>query len=114
MRLPWPRPRETSRCANPPRPPHAPAARQPRRIQEQAADSAARQSMGTGHGEREWSPVGQTQFVRASRSPAQISQLRYDDADTLAALGILPRPYWPAPARPEAFPGGFVPDPPNG
>jgi hypothetical protein len=37
---------------------------------------------------------------------------------TLAALGILPRTPWYMPSRevphPEAFPGGFVPDPPNG
>ena len=51
-----------------------------------AADSMAQQSMGTGHGAREWSPVGQTTFVRASRNPAQISQLRYDDAGRLMAL----------------------------
>ena len=79
------------------------------------ADSMApQQRLGTGHGEREWSPVGETTFERASRRPEQLTQLRYDDADTLAALGILPRPYWPwSRDRPDAFPG-FVPDPPNG
>jgi hypothetical protein len=85
-----------------------------------AADSAyggvARQRIGTGHGAREWAPVGRTGFRRASRSPAQVTQLRYDDIDTLAALGIVPRPYpyrdgW---AQPQAFPDGFVADPPGG
>lgn len=82
---------------------------------EAAADSSAqRQSMGTGHGQREWSPVGQTTFVRASRSPAQITQLRYDDASRLVAMGILPRhtPFrYPRDDRPRAFPNGFVADP---
>lgn len=83
-------------------------------IQEQAADSAARQSMGTGHGQREWSPVGQTQFVRATRSPAQISELRYDDAHRLMAIGAMPRQHPRYDRRdptPRAFPNGFVADP---
>ena len=77
------------------------------------ADAAAvPQQLGTGHGQRAWSPVGRTHFVRASRSPAQLRQLRYDDAESLAARGILPRP-WVAEHRPTAFPGGFVADPPG-
>ena len=83
---------------------------------EAAADGIARQSMGTGHGQREWSPVGQTSFVRASRNPAQVSQLRYDDAYRLSALGIIPREYdYPRHGHrgaPRAFPNGFVADPP--
>ena len=88
-----------------------------------AADSAASnramaesapQRLGTGHGQREWAPVGRTEFVRATRSPQQVSQLRYDDADTLAAIGVLPRPYAPyARTTPRAFPDGFVADPPG-
>jgi hypothetical protein len=83
-----------------------------------AADSAmaetAPQRLGTGHGQREWAPVGQTEFVRATRSPQQVSQLRYDDAATLAEIGVLPRPYAPyARTAPLAFPQGFVADPPR-
>ena len=84
-----------------------------------AADSAhggiARQSIGTGHGAREWAPVGSTTFVRASSRPAQLTQLRYDDQASLVAIGILPRPYprQPYPQVPRAFPQGFVPDPPR-
>ena len=82
-----------------------------------AADSAmaeaAPQRLGTGHGQREWAPVGQTDFVRATRSPQQLSQLRYDDADTLVAIGVLPRWHPPhARSAPRAFPNGFVQDPP--
>lgn len=83
-------------------------------VREQAADSAMRQSMGTGHGQREWSPVGQTQFVRATRSPVQISELRYDDAHRLIAIGAMPRQYPRYDRRdtvPRAFPNGFVADP---
>ena len=80
---------------------------------DQAMAQSAPQRLGTGHGQREWAPVGQTEFTRASSRPQQVSQVRYDDADALVALGILPR--YPAPyARnaPRAFPNGFVQDPP--
>lgn len=73
---------------------------------------AARQSIGTGHGTQEWSPVGRTAFARASARPAQITELRYDAPERLAALGIPVSPSrYAGPTRPRAFPGGFVPDP---
>jgi hypothetical protein len=86
-------------------------------VREQAADSAARQSMGTGHGQREWSPVGQTSFVRATRNPAQVSEVRYDDNERLMAMGVIRHDYdYPRHDRrngqPTAFPNGFVADPP--
>lgn len=91
----------------------APAASADRAMAAEA--EAMPQRLGTGHGQREWAPVGQTEFVRATRSPQQVSQLRYDDADTLAALGILPRYRMPyARTAPRAFPDGFVQDPPYG
>ena len=74
------------------------------------------QSIGTGHGEREWSPVGRTEFQRASRTPAEVVQLRYDDVPNLVAMGVMPRPYrWDRPYRdrPQAFPNGFAADPPR-
>jgi hypothetical protein len=76
------------------------------------AAEAAPQRLGTGHGAREWAPVGQTTFHRRGARPDQVETLRYDDAGTLAALGVLPAP-GPRHARPRAFPGGFVPDPPD-
>ena len=80
----------------------------------QAMAEAAPQRLGTGHGQREWAPVGRTDFVRATRNPQQVSQLRYDDAESLAAIGVLPRPYAPyARTTPRAFPNGFVADPPR-
>ena len=90
----------------------APAASADRAMAQEA--EAMPQRLGTGHGQREWAPVGQTEFVRATRNPQQVSQLRYDDADSLVAIGVLPRPYTPyARTAPRAFPNGFVADPPR-
>lgn len=86
----------------------------PSAIQEQA--QVAVQRIGTGHGQREWAPVGQTTFDRASTRPVQWLQLRYDAPDALAARGILPRHHVSPPAHrqgPQAFPNGFVADPPR-
>ena len=86
-----------------------------------AADAAApereiaQQRIGTGHGAREWAPVGRTDFVRASARPTQVVQVRYDAPERLVALGILPRSAWyrwPVAQAPRAFPDGFVADPP--
>lgn len=93
----------------------APAAAADSIAEESNAKSTVTQSIGTGHGQREWSPVGRTEFVRASRSPTQVTQLRYDDHHRLVALGVIPHRY-PHPRfsnRPEAFPNGFVADPPG-
>ncbi len=81
------------------------------------AGGAPAQSIGTGHGAREWSPVSRTDFVRASRTPAQVLQMRYDDIDNLVAMGVMPRPYRYDDRRrgqPQAFPNGFAADPPGG
>jgi len=79
----------------------------------EAAGSVAAQGIGTGHGPREWAPVGQTHFVRASGRPSQISELRYDEPWRMARLGIIAQPYRSAAGEtsPRAFPAGFVPDP---
>lgn len=84
----------------------------------QSADSAMAdakpQGLGTGHGEREWAPIGQTEFVRGSHNPQQVSQLRYDDTGHLVAMGVIPRAYRPyVQSGPRAFPNGFVADPPR-
>jgi hypothetical protein len=65
--------------------------------------------LGTGHGEREYSPTTQTQFERASSSPAEFVLVRYDSVQNLIAAGVIPRPR-PIPRQPDAFPS-FVPDP---
>jgi hypothetical protein len=65
--------------------------------------------LGTGHGEREYAPTTETRFERASSSPAEIVQVRYDSVQNLLAMGVIPRPR-PIPRQPDAFPS-FVPDP---
>ena len=90
--------------------------RRPAAAKAAAADRAMAESsqrLGTGHGQREWAPVGRTEFRRASSRPQQVSQLRYDDVASLAAMGILRHPYRPyVQEGPRPFPQGFVPDPP--
>lgn len=94
---------------------------------EAAGDTAARapaaaasipesraQSIGTGHGYREYAPVSRTGFVRASRDPVQVTTFRYDDERALAAAGITRGDGYGDDNEPRAFPGGFVPDPPRG
>lgn len=76
------------------------------------SQSEAAPSLGTGHGHREYAPVRHTGFVRASRHPVQVSELRYEDERALVARGIAPRRYDDRRhGRPQAFPGSFVPDP---
>ena len=101
------------RAAMPAPPPAAQAPSASASGRAMAAEAAPRQ-LGTGHGEREWSPISETEFTRASSYPAQVSQLRYDSTRALIAMGVMPRRDWRDDNRgPRAFPGGFVPDPPR-
>lgn len=81
------------------------------RIEGYASKSQA-PALGTGHGAREHSSVRDTDFERASRSPAQVLQLRYDSARNLRARGILVDAPSRLPREPQAFPNRYVPDPP--
>ncbi len=73
-----------------------------------AAPMAAPQQIGTGHGQRRYDPVAQTQFERDSARPNQRIALFYDSWEALAARGIIRERRW---QRPNPFPVGFVPDP---
>lgn len=78
-----------------------------------AAMAKKAERLGTGHGEREYSPIRYTEFERASVSPAEVISVRYDSRPNLMARGVIAkprpiRPYWP---EPQPFPGQFVPDP---
>ena len=66
--------------------------------------------LGTGHGEREYSPTRHTEFVRNSDSPDEVITIYYDSRANLIARGIIPSPRV---AEPMPFPAGagFVPDP---
>lgn len=70
--------------------------------------------LGTGHGEREYSYVNHTEFLRMQAQPNEVIRIRYDSLDNLFAMGIIKRP---RPAAPGAnpFPASpeqqYVPDP---
>ena len=116
-----------------PVPPRAtPVARAQDRMQPQAAAEAADRALssveatgsrirapspapalGTGHGPREASWSGSTAFERATRLPVQRLDVRYDSERNLIARGILPARYPQGERGPQAFPEGFVPDPPG-
>ncbi len=81
------------------------------RMEGYAAKSQA-PALGTGHGDRETSQVRDTSFERASRSPAQVAELRYDSARNLRARGIVLDTRSRLPREPQAFPNRYVPDPP--
>jgi hypothetical protein len=72
--------------------------------------------LGTGHGEREYSYVNHTEFLRMQDRPNEVIRIRYDSFENLLALGIVKRPRpaapWanPFPASPDQQ---YVPDPPG-
>jgi hypothetical protein len=72
--------------------------------------------LGTGHGEREYSYVNHTEFLRMQDHPNEVIRIRYDSFDNLLAMGIVKRPRpaapWanPFPASPDQQ---YVPDPPG-
>jgi hypothetical protein len=84
------------------------------RAADAVANSAAK--LGTGHGEREWSYVVDTEFRRMQREPDEVIRIRYDSLEKLVAMGIA-RPARPLPPAPNPFPHSherqFVPDPPG-
>jgi hypothetical protein len=79
----------------------------------QAPPPASR--LGTGHGEREYSYVVDTEFRRAQREPNEVIRVRYDSLENLVAMGIVP-PGGETPV-PNPFPHErarkYVPDPPG-
>ena len=74
-----------------------------------AAANPQRKRLGTGHGDKRYSPVNRVAFDPMPH-PTQIINLRYEDRQSLIARGVLPPPHRAYP-EPQAFPIGFVPDP---
>ena len=71
--------------------------------------------LGTGHGEREYSYVNHTEFMRMREEPNEVIHIRYDSLQKLVAMGIVRRPHLP-PVGADPFPAsasGYVPDPPD-
>jgi hypothetical protein len=89
--------------------PSADAAAPKSELARRSQNAADEKKLGTGHGEREYSPTSQTAFERASSTPAELVQVRYDSYANLLASGVIARPR-PLPRQPDAFPS-FVPDP---
>lgn len=77
-----------------------------------SAESAQRQ-IGTGHGQREWAPVTQTDFIAATRAPSEVLRIDYDTPEGLMQRGIRLQRYERThrTREPAAFPGQYVPDP---
>ena len=87
--------------------PAAPAAEQ------QRADASGKlaqraERLGTGHGEREHSPITHTAFERASSQPNEIVRVRYDSYPNLVASGVIRAPELAVEPQPFAR---FAPDP---
>jgi len=94
----------------------APAAPRERQQSGQAADAATMQrpsvvekSLGTGHGQSQTSVVRATSFERATPTPEEVITIYYDSYRNLLAQGVI-RDITRV-ARPNPFPGQFVPDP---
>jgi hypothetical protein len=76
---------------------------------------AAAPKLGTGHGAREYSHVGQTEFERLQAEPNELVRIHYDSLERLVSMGIVRRPR-PLPVTIDPFPAtpapGYAPDPP--
>jgi len=69
--------------------------------------SAPAPKLGTGHGEREYSYVNHTEFLRMQTQPNEVIRIHYDSLDNLFAMGIIKRRgrsrrLHPFPARPSS------------
>jgi hypothetical protein len=77
----------------------------------ESAPMAQPQQIGTGHGERRYDPVAQTEFERESWRPNQRIALYYDSYEALVSKGVIRERYYDYARGPEPFPSGFAPDP---
>jgi hypothetical protein len=77
--------------------------------------TTAAPKLGTGHGEREYSHVENTEFLRRQTQPDEIVRIRYDSLANLIAMGIVAKPR-PEISVADPFPDSpqqqYVPDPP--
>ena len=80
----------------------------------QSADrERAESKLGTGHGHQEASAAQYVDFERASSAPDETLVIYYDSRRNLVAQGVLPPASRVGKHRPDPFPAGFAPDPPN-
>jgi hypothetical protein len=87
------------------------------KLASRSAEPATTPKLGTGHGEREYSYVTNTEFDRMQTQPNEVIRIRYDSRDNLIAMGIV-EPFRPAVPAANPFPASaqqqYVPDPPAG
>jgi hypothetical protein len=80
------------------------------------APAAPAAKLGTGHGEREYSYVNHTEFVRLQSQPNEVIRIHYDSSENLVVMGIIRKPRM-LPLYANPFPGSpnsdYVPDPPG-
>ena len=81
------------------------------------ADPVPAAKLGTGHGDREYSYVNHTEFLRSQSQPNELIRIHYDSAKNLMAMGIIrgAAPEVPRAPASNPFPGSpdpqYVPDP---
>lgn len=80
-------------------------------IESEISTPRSQSQLGTGHGQREYSPVEYVDFERASSMPDETIVIYYDSYRNLVTRGVLPRHAHHAHRRPDPFPEQFVPDP---
>jgi hypothetical protein len=80
-----------------------------------AANPAAK--LGTGHGEREYSSVIDTEFTRLQPEPNEVIRIHYDSLENLMAMGVIQNSDLHMLPHPNPFPASvrreYVPDPPR-
>ena len=77
--------------------------------QRSAAPPAPERKIGTGHGRSQHAPAHYVEFERESDQAAEVIAIHYDTYANLVARGVIREER----KLPSAFPGGFVPDPPE-
>jgi hypothetical protein len=101
-----------SRAASPSAPAASSGMQADRDYGQSNSELARTQQLGTGHGQRRYDPVTQTQFERLSSRPNQMIALYYDSYDALVSRGVIrDRTYRNHYGQPDPFPIGFAPDP---
>jgi hypothetical protein len=81
-----------------------------------ALSAGVPQSLGTGHGQLEYSRVYDVDFERLHTAPDEVVRIRYDSLQNLVAMGVVRQPQQPL-TTPNPFPNSplarYVPDPPE-
>ncbi len=82
-----------------------------------AAPQRVEESLGTGHGRREYDSITRSHFERASAAPSEVIRIRYDSYSNLVSMGVIREAHRDE-RTPNPFPesyghNGYAPDPPR-